>query len=30
VIAQYIAQVRKDMNVVVHPEAVRQVVGGEV
>jgi peptidyl-prolyl cis-trans isomerase D len=30
VIAEYIAQVRKDMNVVVHPEAVRQVVGGEV
>jgi peptidyl-prolyl cis-trans isomerase D len=29
VIAEYIAQVRKDMNVVVHPEAVRQVVGGE-
>jgi peptidyl-prolyl cis-trans isomerase D len=29
-IGQYIAQVRKDMNVVIHPEAVRQVVGGEV
>jgi peptidyl-prolyl cis-trans isomerase D len=29
-IAQYIAQARKDMNVVVHPEAMRQVVGGEV
>jgi peptidyl-prolyl cis-trans isomerase D len=30
IIAQYIAEVQKEIGVVVNPQAVRQVIGGDV